>query len=169
MSEWLRLVGEMKRRVPQDYFTTSQRAAYESLIELLRFPHQHVNFYGASGTGKTFVAWGLARALDGIHIPLPERLRDYGGSNASVILIDNAPTYEDDLRTLLADATLINAESIVFITHRAAALRMRQVKLDLPTPEDLRHVERTFGRLGFYEQTASPPSANLWQLLQCYV
>jgi hypothetical protein len=46
---------------------------------------------------------------------------------------------------------------------------MRQVKLELPTPEDLRYVARTLGRLRFYEQTAPPSSASLWQLLQCYV
>lgn len=169
MSDWLRLVNEMKRRTPQEYFTPTQQAAYNSLIELLQFPNQRINLYGVSGVGKTYIAWGLVRALEAVHVPLPERLCEYGGRDLPLIIIDNSPIYEDDLRTILADAALMDAGSVLFITRKPTALRMRQIHLDLPTLDDVRQVARTFGRLGFYEQSTPPASPNLWQLLQCYV
>lgn len=169
MSEWLRLVNEMKRRAPQEYFTSTQRAVYDVLVERLQFPNQHINLYGAPGTGKTYLAWGLVRALEGVHVPVATRLREFDGQPMSILILDNAPTYEDEERSLLADAALMDAGSVVFITHKPTALRMRQIQLDLPTSDDLRQIARTFGRLGFYEVTTPPPSPNLWQLLQCYV
>lgn len=169
MSEWLRLMNEMKQRRPQDYFTPTQLIAYESLMERLQFPNQRLNLYGPPGSGKTFIAWGLVKDLDAIHLPVSDRLREYDGYDMSVLVIDNAPTYEDELRGLLADAALIGAGSIIFITNRPASLQMRRIHLDHPSNDDIRHVARTFGRLGFYEQVTPPMSANFWKLLQCYV
>lgn len=169
MSEWLRLVNEMKRRAPQEYFTPTQRAAYDVLVERLQFPNQRLNLYGVPGTGKTYLAWGLARALEAVHVPVASRLRAFDGQPMPLLILDNAPTYEDEERGLLADAALMDVGSVVFITQKPAALKMRQIQLDLPTPDDLRQIARTFGRLGFYEVTTPPPSPNLWQLLQCYV
>lgn len=169
MSEWLRLVNEMKRRAPQEFFTPTQRAVYDALIECLQFPNQRINLYGAPGTGKTYIAWGLVRALEAVHVPISDRLREFDGQPMPILILDNAPTYEDEVRSLLADAALMDAGSVVFITHKPSALRMRQIHLGLPTPDDLRQIARTFGRLGFYEVSLPPPSPNLWQLLQCYV
>lgn len=169
MSEWLRLVNELKRRAPQDYFTPTQRAVYEVLTEHLQFPNQRLNLYGAPGTGKTFIAWGLGRSLDAVHVPVATRLRQFDGQPLPILILDNAPTYEDEVRGLVADAILMGADSVLFITHKPTALRMRRIQLDLPTPEDLRHIARTLGRLGFYEVSPPPPAPNLWQLLQCYV
>lgn len=169
MSTWLRLVNEMKRRAPQDYFTPTQRAAYDALVEHLQFPHQRLNLWGAPGTGKTYLAWGLVRALDAVHVSVASRLREHDGQPLPTLILDNAPSYEDEIRTLLADAALMDAGSVVFITHKPAALRMRQIHLAPPTPDDIRQIARTFGRLGFYEVSPPPPAPNLWQLLQCYV
>jgi hypothetical protein len=169
MSEWLRLVNEMKRRLPQEYFTPTQRAAYNELVERLQFPCQRLNLYGVPGVGKTYVAWGLVRALDAVHVPVASRLRQFDGRPLPILILDNAPTYEDEVRGLLADAALIGADSTLFITHKPTALPMWKIQLELPTPDDLRQIARTLGRLGFYEVSAPPPSPNLWQLLQCYV
>lgn len=169
MSEWLRLVNELKRRRPQDHFTAAQQRAYDALAGLLEFPNQRINLCGPSGSGKTYIAWGLVQAFDAVHVPNPHCLRSYHDRDLSILIIDNAPTYEDDIRTLLAEGSLLDAGTIVFVTQKPAALRMRQVYLDLPTPDDVRHIARTFSRLGFYEQHTSPSSPNLWQLLQCYV
>lgn len=169
MSAWLRLVNELKTRAPQEYFTAAQQTAYEMLADRLQFPNQRVNLYGAAGTGKTYIAWALVRALGAVHVPLPERLRSFAGHDLSVLIIDNAPTYEDDLRTLIAEASLLDAGSIIFLTRRPATLRMHQIELKLPTAEDVRHVGRTYGRLGYYEVSAPPPSPNFWQILQSYV
>jgi tRNA A37 threonylcarbamoyladenosine biosynthesis protein TsaE len=169
MSDWLRLVNEMKRRAPQEYFTPTQRSVYDALVERLQFPNQRINLYGAPGTGKTYLAWGLARALEAVHVPVASRLREFDGRQMPILILDNAPTYEDEERSLLADAALMDAGSVVFITQKPTALKMRRIQLDLPNSDDLRQIARTLGRLGFYEVTALPPSPNLWQLLQCYV
>lgn len=169
MSEWLRLVNEMKRRNPQEYFTPTQEAAYCALAERFQLPHQRINLYGAPGTGKTFLAWALERTFDAVHVIIPKRIRQVDGQPLPILIIDNAPTYEDEIRALLADADLMDAGSVLFITQKPAALKMHQVHLNLPTADDILHVERTFGRLGFYQVTAPPASPNLWQLLQAYV
>lgn len=169
MSEWLRLMNEMKQRAPQEYFTPTQRAVYDVLVERLQFSNQHTNLYGAHGVGKTYLAWGLVRALEAVHVPIASRLREFDGQPMSILILDNAPTYEDEERSLLADAALMGAGSVVFITQKPSALKMRQIQLDLPTPDDLRQIARTFGRLGFYEVCTPPASPNLWQILQCYV
>jgi hypothetical protein len=169
MSQWLRLVNEIKQRAPQEYFTPTQRVVYDELVDRLQFPTQRLNLYGAPGTGKTYLAWGLVRALDAVHVPAPSHVRKLDGRPLPILILDNAPTYEDEVRGLLADAALIGADSVLFITHKPTALRMRQIYLAPPTLEDLRHVARTLGRLGFYEVKTPPPSSNLWQLLQCYV
>jgi len=169
MSEWLRLVNEMKRRAPQEYFTSTQRAVYDVLDERLQFPNQRINLYGAPGTGKTYLAWGLIRALEAVHVPVAARVREFDGQPMPILILDNAPTYEDEVRSLLADAALMDAGSVVFITQRPTALHMRQIQLDVPTPDDLRQIARTLGRLGFYEVSTPLPSPNLWQILQYYV
>lgn len=169
MNEWLRLVNEMKRRAPQEYFTPTQRAVYDALVDRLQFPNQRINLYGASGTGKTYLAWGLVRAFEAVHVPVADRLREFDGQPMPILILDNAPIYEDEVRGLLSDAALMDAGSVVFISHKPMALRMHQIQLDFPTSDDVRHIARTFGRLGFYEVSALPPSPNLWQLLQCYV
>ena len=169
MSTWLRLVNEMKRRAPQEHFTQTQRAAYDRMVDRLQFPHQRINLYGAPGTGKTYLAWGLVRALDAAHVPVMSRLRERDGQPLPILILDNAPTYEDEIRSLLADAELMDAGSVVFITHRPTALRMQYIHLTRPTPDDIRQIGRTFGRLGFYEGSQPPESPDLWQLLQCYV
>jgi hypothetical protein len=111
----------------------------------------------------------LVRAFDAVHVPIASRLRQFDGRPLPILILDNAPTYEDEVRGLLADAALIGAESVLFITHKPTALRMWRIQLDLPTPDDIRQIARTLGRLGFYEVSTPPPSPNLWQLLQCYV
>lgn len=169
MSEWLRLVNEMKQRRPQDYFTLTQRMVYEAVVERLQFPNQRLNLCGPPGSGKTFLVWGLVKDLDAVHVPAPERLREVDGHDIALLVIDNAPIYEDELRGLLSGAALMDVGSVIFVTQRPTNLKMHQFYLNPPSVDDLRHVARTFGRLGFYEQTTPPASANFWQLLQCYV
>ncbi|MBV6438327.1 MAG: hypothetical protein AELANPGJ_03629 [Anaerolineae bacterium] len=169
MNEWMKLVNEIKQRSPDSIMTSHQKAVCETILEHLQFPSQRINLFGERGTGKTLVAWKLVRILeDARHIILPRQLFEPADNAASVLIIDNAPHYEDELRDLMARASLLNVDSIVFISLRPVQLRMHQVRLDLPSLEDIEHAIRTIGRFNVFQRISPPPSCNFWQLLQCY-
>lgn len=171
MSTWLRLHNELKRRAPQEYFTSSQRHAYDTLCEWLALPVTRINLYGQSGAGKTFIAWGLSRALGATYLPLPAKLEhiEVDMVASTILIIDNAPNQEDAIRGLLATADLLDTSAVVFISRIAAGLKMRNVQLQLPTSDEVRAVVLNYGRLGFFQTGILPPSPNFWQIMQTCV
>lgn len=168
MSEWLRLVNQIKARSPVDLFTPTQHAAYTALLDLLRFPQQ-VNLCGPVGSGKTFVAWGVAQSLGGLHVPLPTALDQLSGNN-DILLVDNAPAHEYEARNLLARCNLLGAQSTVLVTQQPIAMPMRRVELPLPTPEEVVAVSRSLSLLGYFQSSLPLPSQpNFWNILQSFV
>jgi len=169
MSKWLTMLNELKSRSPREYFTTTQLDAYQTLIELLDLPGQRLNLSGVHGTGKTFVAWGVARAIGIRYLTLPDQLyNDAAHSNwdGEVILIDNAPTREDEVRKLLSQASLLNINSLVLISTQPSALKMRRIELSLPTEAEIEQTLKNLRQLGFYLYGSLPTQPNFWQVLQ---
>ena len=167
MSEWLRLVNDLKCRSPVDLFTDTQRRAWQALIDLLKFPQQ-VNLYGPIGSGKTFVAWGVAQSLDAIHLSVPKSLDDCR-SVVEIVLVDNAPFYEYDARRLIARCNLIGARSAVLITCEPITMPMRRIELPLPTIEEVTYVARSLSRLGYFQSSQPLQNPNFWDILQSFV
>lgn len=167
MSEWLRLLNEMKRRPIEDYLTPTQRSARDKLCELLRFP-QRINLWGSEGCGKTYVAWSVAQATGAWHVTLPEKLDELTPGH-EILLLDNAPHQEPEIRRLMAKTNLLGATSIVFITRQAIGIPMHQIQLTLPDPTEVKQILASYARLGFYQQHSLPAKPNLWQIMQACV
>jgi hypothetical protein len=167
MSEWLRLLNEMKRRPMEEFLTPTQRLARDEICELLRFPNR-VNLHGPYGTGKTYVAWAVVRATGATHVSLPENLQMLLPPH-EILLIDNAPHHEPEVRSLMASANLLGAVSVVFITRDAVEMPMHRVCLPLPEPNEVETILVTYARLGFYQQHDLPVQPNFWDIMRACV
>lgn len=167
MSEWLKLVNGIKRRPVETLLTPSQKTAYAAIIDLLRYP-KWINLSGAAGSGKTLVAWSLARATGAIHVVSPSMLEDQHAQEG--LLIDSAPNDEAGVRRILARCNLLGARSVVLITQQPIAMPMARVELSLPDEQDVRIVMKSFALLGYRcDQARLPASPNLWNILQASV
>lgn len=168
MSEWLRLLNEMKRRPVDAYLTPAQRDARDHICDLLRFPNR-VNLHGPYGSGKTYVAWAVVEAIPATHVTLPSKLDMLQPRHEQPLLIDNAPHQETEVRRLLAAANLLGAPSIVFVTREPVTMPMARLHLPLPQPDDVATILATYERLGFYQRRGLPANPNLWNIMQACV
>jgi len=168
MSTWLRLVNDLKRRRPEEYLTETQRMTYQALYEMVRFP-QWINLYGVHGTGKTFLAWAIARTTGAAYVSTSEQLTSLTLAQ-EILIVDNAPYVESDVRPVLASCGLLNANMVILVTDRPITMPIRRIELPLPTPNDISLIVRSLGRLGYpCEQTNLPASPHLWGLLQACI
>lgn len=164
MSRWLRLVDDLKRQAGEESLTPSQRQVWQTLCDWLRFP-QRVNLWGPVGCGKTYAAWIVAQSIGATHVPLPERLDDLE-PDTEIVLIDNAPDNEADVRRLWARCNLLGVRSVVVITRQPVAIPLRSVMLAAPTSEDRRQVSRTLMRLGYRAPSPDVECPSLWTYLR---
>jgi len=169
MSEWIRLTNELKLRSPMEYFTPSQMKVYQCLMDVFHWQGQRANLVGVTGSGKTFVAWALARSFDGKYISHPDDVASFNERNIPLLVIDSAPHYEDQLRRLIAQAGLLGAERTLFITQKPSQLRMQSFELALPTPEDVSHVQRTLKSFNGWQSNPLADVPTLWDILQSFV
>jgi hypothetical protein len=167
MSEWMRLLSEMKRRPMEDYLTPRQRDVRNTICTLLEFPNR-INLFGPYGSGKTYVAWSLVRATGATHVPVPERLHQLQPVH-EILVIDNVSHYEDEIRRLLATSNLLGAQSVIFITHEPTTLPMHRIELPLPNKAEIEIVLQSYRRLGYYQQHDLPPKPNFWNVLSACV
>lgn len=167
MNHWLELLAELKRRNPHDYLTPTQRAVHNELCNRLKFP-QWLNLYGVYGVGKTFVAWAVARATGGQHVPTVPALETMlPGSD--ILLVDNAPHRQSQVRQVLASCDLLEAKSVVLITRQSVTMPIQKIELPAPTEDEISLVLKSLGRLGYYQQSSLPTYPNLWDVLQACV
>ena len=168
MSTWLHLLNEIKRRPPEHYLTVSQRAVRDQIADWLRYP-QWVNLYGKPGAGKTFVAWSLVRAIGALHISLPSSLKGLVNP-PDIVLIDNAPYSESDVRRIFSTCELLSIPSVVLLTRQPVRMPMKSVELPLPTPDDLVVVTRSLGLLNYpCKKSLLPGVPNFWDVLQACI
>lgn len=167
MSEWSRLLNEMKRRSMDEYLTRSQRSVRDQICDLLRFPNR-INLYGPHGCGKTYVAWSVVRAVGATHITLPEKIRLLEPT-CEILLIDNAPHHELEVRKLMASANLLRVTSVIFITRDPIRIQMYRIRLSLPESDEVEQILTSYARLGFYQQRELPPKPNLWNIMHACI
>jgi hypothetical protein len=167
MSEWLRLTNEIKRSPVDSLLTPVQQAIRDQLVSLLRFP-KWANLYGVTGSGKTLVAWALARATGAIYLPSPDVIDGQDGRDG--LIIDNAPLSENDVRRVFAHCNLISAYTVLLITKQPITMPMSRVELSLPNEADLAFMIRSLARLSYHCDTKRlPPQPNFWNILQACV
>lgn len=168
MSRWQSLVNELKRSAQEQNLTPTQRAVRDCILDWMRFPGW-INLFGDTGSGKTFVAWSLARANGSTYLPLPALLKELR-EQGNTLLIDNAPHEEAQVRRLLAQCDMANAPSVVIVTHQAITMPMRRIGLSLPNANDLEVVFKTLALRNYpcdHSQLKSNP--NLWNILQACI
>src|SRR5689334_7799478 len=99
MSTWLKLVNDLKRRRTEEYLTETQQMTYQTLYEMVRFP-QWINLYGVHGSGKTFLAWAIARTTGAAYVSTAEQLASLTFAQ-EMLIVDNTPYVESEVRRVL--------------------------------------------------------------------
>lgn len=168
MNTWLQLVNELKRRSPDELLTVTERTTYDSIWGLLQFP-QWINLYGGYGTGKTFLAWALARAGGMTYVPLYTKL-DSIMVEQNALLVDNAPHDEFGSRQILARCELLGANTVILITRMPITMPMRRLELLPPSPADIEIMIRSLSRMGYLcDQSLFSAPPNFWDILRACV
>lgn len=159
----MQLLSEIKRRPVEQYLTPTQRHVRDQICDLLQFPNR-ICLYGPCGSGKTFVAWAVVKAIGAKHVPLPSQLNSLIPP-IDCLIIDNAPHYENEVRRLLAVSNLVGASSVIFVSRSPLSIPMHRIELPLPCKEEVDEVLKTYSRFGYYQQGDLPSHPNFWQLL----
>jgi len=141
MVDWIRLHNKVKESASSELLSPSQRAAFSSLREAVRYANR-LNLYGEPGAGKTFIGWVLARELGALYLPGPSaQIQD-----AEVIVVDDAPSTTTQSRVLYGEV-LEYANSVVLVTREPIDDHLVEIQLSL-TGEDLTFVSDTLRGLG---------------------
>ena len=159
----LALLNRLKVEARRDWLTDSQSAATAEIERHWHFP-ERVNLCGAPGTGKTFLAWSLARASGAIFYPSPRIYHHTGKPGAACVVVDNAPDNAGAMRQLLAAFQLHDARTALLITTQPNRLGLPTVTLPTPTSQDVDMVYHNLSRLDYY---ALRPVyvVNLWDVI----
>lgn len=167
MSHWMKLVSDLKRRQLISFLTPSQRYAHDQICEWLSIP-ERINLHGLHGSGKTFVAWALTQTMNAHFVALPENLNKQ--QNVSeVVIIDNAPHNEQQVRRLMANGNLLGISSMIFVTRTPINMPIRNIGLALPTEEEVLQVETSLDQLGYSRYHRLPDFPNFWNILAAHV
>ena len=164
MSTWFELLNQLKRRCSAEMLTPAQAAAFRELCRLMLMP-EWLNLYGPHGSGKTFLAWALSRAMGGLYVPMPDDLDELPPQQQTLI-VDNAPYSEAEVRRILSRCELLGAKTVLLVTCEPVQLPMPTVSLPAPSSEELERIGQVFTRLGFPVKSESIPEApTLWDLM----
>lgn len=164
MSTWLELHNQFKRRCSAEMLTPAQAVAYERLCQMMSMP-EWVNLYGPHGSGKTFLSWVVARATGAAYVPDPLQIEQLEPGQ-QVLVVDNAPFREDDVRRLLSRCSLLGAQTVLLTTRAAVLLPMPRVELPFPSAGDIDQLSRLISRLGyFFEAERLPEEPNFWDVM----
>src|SRR5690606_34900530 len=123
-----------------------------------------VNLVGAEGVGKTFLGWVLARTTKAVFLSNARKLSDLGGQTPSKLIVDNAPSDNRDLRSLIAELQLTEVRSVLLISRDRNNLGLPIVQLSEPTALDIDIVYHNLSLLEHY--TLQPLSqGSLWEVI----
>ena len=164
MNTWLELINDIKRRFSSEYLTPAQKLAYGALLRHMRVPNW-VNLHGPNGSGKTTMAWILARATGANYVPTMNRLQELQ-PNHEALIIDNSPYREMEVRNVLATCGLLNCYTVVLITTQSITMPIFKVELSLPNWEEIEMIEKTLTRLGYIcNKSKLPENPSFWDVI----
>jgi hypothetical protein len=165
MSQLLTLLNRLKAEARLERLTDSQHTAWQDIRQQLRFP-ERVNLYGATGAGKTFLAWALANEQNAAFFASPAAFAqsDFVNEQSELVIIDNGVSEPGELRQLLAELQMRNGRSALIITHYPNQIGLPLIYLPLPTSQDITIVFRNLSLLEQYSLTPHD-EGNLWQIV----
>lgn len=164
MSRLLVLLNRLKVEARRDWLTDSQLIALAEIERAWRFP-ERVNLHGPSGTGKTFLAWSLARSSSAAYYPSPRTYYASAAQEQTRVVIDNAPDDARAMRHLLGELQIHNARTALIITALPNRLGLPAVALSRPNSQDVDVVYRNLSLLDYYSLRPLY-SENLWAVVE---
>lgn len=165
MSEFIRLLNQIKTHRTETWLTPSQVEATAALRESLRIPGT-VNLFGSAGVGKTFLGWSLAETAGYTYLPHVDHLADFQGTEAEGLIIDNCPSKRTMHRDICKHLGFKDVRHTVLITRQMVDDYTPYVELKL-NEQDWNKVIENLGSVGVFRDSTS--ASNLWQLLNPYL
>jgi hypothetical protein len=161
MSELIKLYNLIKMRRNEAWLTQSQVLAFNCIIESLK-SHGIVNLYGASGSGKTFLAWFLSEKTGFLYVTSPYKLTVERIVDVSGVIIDNCKSDRRIHRTLLSTLDRRNIGRAILITENSIDDYVSKFELSVSI-EDVFHASNNLISEG---QNPKPQEfENLWFLI----
>lgn len=133
MSLYVSWVNRIKEKADDSWLTDSQREVYERILSRWQ-AHSFINLYGASGSGRTFVARLLAKKHGYAYTHDMEEAPE----EASQVIVDDAH-YSRAMRLIARGK---NLGRVLLITSRPVQEAMPKVKLELDE-KDVRQFQAT--------------------------
>ncbi len=149
MSKLLQLTNRLKAQASWNILTPGQRTILTELEKRWRFPDR-INLCGPQGSGKTFLAWVMARQHEAHFYASPGMLDRDEPPYPTQIIIDNAPSEEKKLRRLLAELQLRQVCKVLLITRSAIRLGLPVITLPPPAEADITAIYENCSKLQFY-------------------
>ncbi len=164
MSRLLVLLNRLKAEARRDWLTDNQLIASAEIEKHWRFP-ERVNLYGPPGSGKTFLAWSLARASNAVFYPSPRLYHTATTRDVTPVVIDNAPDDAVAFRRLIGELQLNNTRTALIITKLPNRLGLPTIFLPPPNTQDVDVVYRNLSLLDYYSFTPNY-AENLWVVIE---
>jgi len=159
MNRFVDILNRILQNASTDWFTPSQRTAYELLRERLEFLDE-VNLWGAHGVGKTFLGWVLHMERLATYAP---RLEDVKSPNpSSVVIVDNLNWQRLAVRETLHRCRDYGYDKVVLISTEPVQEQMAKVELRL-TSDDIQKVAANLRSIGVVPYSDAPQ--NLWNMV----
>lgn len=161
MSEFIRLLNQIKTHRTLDWLTPSQVEAMLDLRKTLRIPGT-VNLFGSTGVGKTFLGWSLADETGYVYLPHIDHLADLQNQEIVGLIVDNCASDREAHRNILKQLSFQEIRYAVLITQQMIDDYTSYVELRLEA-QDWDKVTENLGSLKVFRDPSS--TSNLWQLL----
>ncbi|MBC8263376.1 MAG: hypothetical protein H8E47_04545 [Anaerolineales bacterium] len=161
MSDLIRALNLIKTRRDPAWLTVSQQKALAALQEALRVPCT-VNLFGATGVGKTFLAWTLADELGYTYFPHLDHFERIEDLHTTGVVLDNCRPDRRTHRHTLKTLSFQNVRYAVLITRQMIQDYTHYVELAL-TPADRTKAWDNLATLGIFREAKELP--NLWHLV----
>lgn len=159
MNRFVDILNRIRQQANLDWLTPSQRAAYNTLCEQLKFLDE-VNLWGGHGVGKTFVGWMLHLQNLAVYAPRAEEVE--ANLLPRTIVVDNVGWRRREVREVLRYCRGWGYEKVVLVTTEPVQDQISTVVLQL-TREDVEKVVANLRSIKVAPYNDAPRT--LWDLV----
>lgn len=162
MSQFVRLLNQIKNKRTIEWLTPSQQIALSGIKTALRVPAT-VNLFGRAGVGKTFLGWTLATELNFVYLPHPDLVVTVNSAEYDGVILDNCRAERQAHRELLKVLRFQDVSRAVLISRQMVKDYTHFVELYL-TDSDILTVQQNLTSAGVLSHTREGASS-LWYLV----